>query len=326
MSTADSSYIPPEQKARQRIDAMLEAAGWVVQDYKAVNLYAGHRRGGAGAGHQRRAGRLRAVRQPPGGRRDRGEEEGHDPVGRRVADGQVPGQRARRAPGRTSSTVACRSATSRPATRRGSPAGWTPSRPRGGCSGSTGPRRSSGRSRTTSTTAAARCGPGSRTCPTSSHDPARLRDAQFEAITQPRAVAEGQPPAGADPDGDRVGQDVRGGEHLRAADPPRPGQAHPVPGRPRQPRPADAQGVPGLRGARLGPQVHRALQRAAPHPQPDRPGGERVHRHDPARVLDAARRGRAARGPRRGVRLRARRPTGRSRSTTTRRCRSRRST
>jgi len=37
----DDSYIQPEQKARRRIDAMLEAGGWVVQDYKAVNLYAG---------------------------------------------------------------------------------------------------------------------------------------------------------------------------------------------------------------------------------------------------------------------------------------------
>lgn len=31
----------PEQRARVRIDTMLEVAGWVVQDYKAVNLYAG---------------------------------------------------------------------------------------------------------------------------------------------------------------------------------------------------------------------------------------------------------------------------------------------
>ena len=30
----------PEQRARVRIDAMLVAAGWVVQDYKAINLYA----------------------------------------------------------------------------------------------------------------------------------------------------------------------------------------------------------------------------------------------------------------------------------------------
>ena len=86
---------------------MLEAAGWVVQDYKAVNLYAGTGRGGAGAGHQRRAGRLRAVREPPGGRGDRGEEEGHDPLGRRVADGQVPGQRARRPARLPRSTAGC---------------------------------------------------------------------------------------------------------------------------------------------------------------------------------------------------------------------------
>jgi len=37
----DSDRLLPEQRARVRIDAMLEAAGWVVQDYKAVNLYAG---------------------------------------------------------------------------------------------------------------------------------------------------------------------------------------------------------------------------------------------------------------------------------------------
>ena len=30
----------PEQRARVRIDAMLGAAGWVVQDYKAVHLHA----------------------------------------------------------------------------------------------------------------------------------------------------------------------------------------------------------------------------------------------------------------------------------------------
>jgi type I restriction enzyme R subunit len=41
MSPDNSGYIAPEQKARQRIDAMLERAGWVVQDYKSVNLYAG---------------------------------------------------------------------------------------------------------------------------------------------------------------------------------------------------------------------------------------------------------------------------------------------
>ncbi len=40
MSSADGSYIAPEQQARQRIDEMLLRAGWVVQDYKSVNLYA----------------------------------------------------------------------------------------------------------------------------------------------------------------------------------------------------------------------------------------------------------------------------------------------
>ena len=34
-------YIAPENKARIRIDEMLQRAGWVVQDYKSVNLYAG---------------------------------------------------------------------------------------------------------------------------------------------------------------------------------------------------------------------------------------------------------------------------------------------
>lgn len=41
MSPDDCGYVSPEQQARQRIDEMLERAGWVVQDYKAVNLYAG---------------------------------------------------------------------------------------------------------------------------------------------------------------------------------------------------------------------------------------------------------------------------------------------
>lgn len=34
-------YIAPEVRARVRIDEMLTRAGWVVQDYKSVNLYAG---------------------------------------------------------------------------------------------------------------------------------------------------------------------------------------------------------------------------------------------------------------------------------------------
>ncbi|MBS1847986.1 MAG: DEAD/DEAH box helicase family protein [Actinobacteria bacterium] len=39
--SGDDPYLPPEQRARRRIDAMLAAAGWEVQDASAVNLYAG---------------------------------------------------------------------------------------------------------------------------------------------------------------------------------------------------------------------------------------------------------------------------------------------
>src|SRR5262245_42212722 len=41
MAGTGPDYLHPEQKARQRIDAMLETAGWVVQDYRSVNLFAG---------------------------------------------------------------------------------------------------------------------------------------------------------------------------------------------------------------------------------------------------------------------------------------------
>lgn len=39
--TAADEYLLPEQKARVRIDEMLDRAGWVVQDYRSINLYAG---------------------------------------------------------------------------------------------------------------------------------------------------------------------------------------------------------------------------------------------------------------------------------------------
>jgi hypothetical protein len=35
-----SGYEQPEAVARVRIDEMLTRAGWVVQDYQSVNLYA----------------------------------------------------------------------------------------------------------------------------------------------------------------------------------------------------------------------------------------------------------------------------------------------
>jgi len=52
----------PEQRARQRIDEMLIAAGWVVQDYG--EPLPGTGCGGAGVDDQCRPGRLRAVREP----------------------------------------------------------------------------------------------------------------------------------------------------------------------------------------------------------------------------------------------------------------------
>jgi len=60
--------------------------------------------------------------------------------------------------------------------------------------------------------------------------------------------------------------------------------------RPRQSRRADAQGVPGVRRAGHRPQVHRALQRAAPLVERDRPGRQSVHQHDPTCLFDPARR------------------------------------
>ncbi len=40
MTPPDDDYLLPEQRARKRIDEMLVRAGWVVQDYKSINLYA----------------------------------------------------------------------------------------------------------------------------------------------------------------------------------------------------------------------------------------------------------------------------------------------
>lgn len=40
MTPADDDYLLPEQRARKRIDEMLVRAGWILQDYKSINLYA----------------------------------------------------------------------------------------------------------------------------------------------------------------------------------------------------------------------------------------------------------------------------------------------
>lgn len=41
MGADADDYVKPEDRARMRIDSMLERAGWVVQDYQDINLYAG---------------------------------------------------------------------------------------------------------------------------------------------------------------------------------------------------------------------------------------------------------------------------------------------
>ncbi len=103
-------------------------------------------------------------------------------------------------------------------------------------------------------------------------------------------------------------------------------RADPVPRRPGEPRPPDAEGVPGVRHARRRPQVHRALQRPAPRLEQDRPRRARRDLDDPAPLLDPARRGGAR--PRSSTSTRPYeldRPS-RCRSSTTRRSRPRRST
>ena len=76
----------------------------------------------------------------------------------------------------------------------------------------------------------------------------------------------------------------------------------PVPRRPGEPRPADAEGVPGLHHPGRRPQVHRALQRPAPAARTRSTRSARVDDlDDPAALLDPARRAGARRGARRAL-------------------------
>ena len=90
--------------------------------------------------------------------------------------------------------------------------------------------------------------------------------------------------------------------------------------------PADAAGVPAVRHPRRRPQVHRPLQRPAAHLEPDRPGRAGGDHDGAAPLLDAARRGGAARGRRREVRRRDRARAARRGRVQPDRSRSRRST
>ena len=103
-------------------------------------------------------------------------------------------------------------------------------------------------------------------------------------------------------------QDLHRRQLRLPADQVRRRQARPVPGRPRQPRPPDAQGVPAVRHARRRPQVHRALQRPAPAPRTThRPGRPRRASRTIQRLYSMLRgEDELDRGARRGLALRDR--------------------
>ena len=188
--------------------------------------------------------RLPAVRRRPGGRGDRGEEAGHDPDRGRVADGQVPAHVPDACPrhlvdGRLPFVYESTGDETRFTNR------LDPEPAAGGSSRSTGPRRSAAIEDLVRP-ARRRYAPGSPACPSWMHDPAGCATRSRGDPNLERSLTD-EPAAGADPDGDRVGQDVHRRQHLLPAGQVRRRRADPVPGRPRQPRPADAQGVPGLR-------------------------------------------------------------------------------
>ena len=263
----ESDRLLPEQRARVRIDAMLEAAGWVVQDYKAVNLYAGTgvavRELVTDAGpadyvlfvNRQAVGVIEAKKK---GTTLSGVEWQTVKYQANVPD-ELPAFLRRRSASLRLRVDRRRDLVHLPdGSRADRAAGVLVPSARDAGAAARGPRRDHGGG-----TLRAR-DPGR--CRTLEHDPARLRDAQFEAITNLERSLKDNHPRALIQMATGSGKTFARREHLRAADPPRPGAAHPVPGRPGQPRQADPQGVPGLRRARLGSQVHRALQRPAPRP------------------------------------------------------------
>ena len=249
---------------------MLAAAGWAVQDARAVNLAAA-----------RGVAVREFVMKPPHGRADyllfvdrrrgrghRGEEGGRDAhaasSGRRAkyVDG-APGRA--RAGDRGRAAVRLRVDRRRDALHeRARPRRREPRR----SSRSTGPRRSpAGSSEVRAQPDRADAAPpAARRCRRSTDRPlagaGRRRSANLER------VAGREPAARADPDGDRR----RARRSPRRTSPTgcssTPARAGSCSWSTAQPRPPDAQGVPELRDARRRPQVHRALQRPAPHLEP----------------------------------------------------------
>ena len=250
------------------------AAGWAVQDANAVNLAA-----------SRGVAVREFVMKRPHGRADY----------LLFLDGQAAGVVEAKKEGETLTGVewqsakyvdglpdelepaveggARRSSTSRPAPRRGSRTGSTPTRRAGRSSRSTGPRRSpAGSTSSAATRPRRRCATGCAQLPELLDDGACGRR-RSRAIAQPRGVARGEPAAGADPDGDRLGQDVHRRERLATgwSSTPTRGAILFLVDRANLGR-QTLKEFQGVHDARRRPQVHRALQRPAPELEQDRPG------------------------------------------------------
>ena len=198
---------------------MLAAAGWAVQD--------------AARGEPRRASRGVAVREfvmkPPHGRADyllfvdgqavgvvEAKTEGETLTGVEWQTREVRRRPARRAADRRS-RARCRSSTSRPASRRGS---------RTGSTRTPASRQVFSFHRPETLAGWLERDPRAiRRAPTLRHRLRALPPLRGDgpvagagrARSEPRGVARGEPAAGADPDGDRLGQDVHGGERRLPA-------------------------------------------------------------------------------------------------------------
>ena len=107
----------PEERARDEIDALLAAAGWVVQDRDRCEPRRGARRGRARVPAEDGRGGLPALRGPQGGRGRRGEAGRgcRSPASRRSRRSTATACRSRRS---RRGASRCRSSTRAPASRR----------------------------------------------------------------------------------------------------------------------------------------------------------------------------------------------------------------
>ena len=118
-----------------------------------------------------------------------------------------------------------------------------------------------------------------------------LRACQIDAVSALEAFHGAEPSARAGADGDRRRQDLHGLHAELPAAGARRIQAHPVPGRPRQPRPPDARRISRLSAARHRAVVLRNLQRPEARRGGPRQGCAGRDRHDPARLFRSDRQG-----------------------------------